>query len=60
MSGVVNRSMEPKKVVASALIIELHYSAITRLVKEGKYLNESDFIRQAIVEKLKREGVLNE
>ncbi len=46
--------------VASALIIELHYTAITRLVQAGKYLNESDFIRQAIVEKLKREGALNE
>ena len=51
---------EPKKVSAGTQITEIYYDAITRLVSDGKYMSESDFIRQAIIEKLRREGALSE
>lgn len=33
--------------------------SICNAVKSGNYLNESDFVRDAIKEKLQREGFLN-
>jgi Arc/MetJ-type ribon-helix-helix transcriptional regulator len=51
---------EYEKKVASSQITQFYYDGITRLVRQGKYNNESDFVRQAIIEKLKREGALNE
>jgi Arc/MetJ-type ribon-helix-helix transcriptional regulator len=39
-------------------IPQLHRNAILAAVSNGNYLNSSDFIRDAIKEKLQREGYL--
>ena len=45
-------------IYAGSKVPQLLKSAIEKAVKSGNYLNSSDFIRDAIKEKLQREGFI--
>jgi Arc/MetJ-type ribon-helix-helix transcriptional regulator len=47
---------EDSGVYAGSKVPQILKKAITKAVKAGNYLNSSDFIRDAIKEKLWREG----
>jgi Arc/MetJ-type ribon-helix-helix transcriptional regulator len=49
---------EDSGVYAGSKVLQTLKKAITKAVKAGNYLNSSDFIRDAIKEKLWREGYL--
>jgi Arc/MetJ-type ribon-helix-helix transcriptional regulator len=48
---------EDSGVYAGSKVLQTLKKAITKAVKAGNYLNSSDFIRDAIKEKLWREGL---
>ncbi len=60
MIKIITESMEiheGKRV--GAVIPDMEYSQITNLVKRGMYLNDSDFVREAIRDKLKTVKEIN-
>jgi Arc/MetJ-type ribon-helix-helix transcriptional regulator len=51
---------KPETKMMGTVLPKLYADAVQKLIRDGKYLSESEFIRQAIVEKLTRDGALNE